>query len=337
MEQRVAKPLAALGGALATALLIMIIAAPEPIRAITIFFTGPFSSLYYFGNMISRAGLLILAGTGMAVAFRGGTFNLGGEGQVYAGAFVAAMVAIRLPGTSFFMGPVGILLTLLLATAVGVLIAGLSGLLKKLWDVDELIGSFLLGQTLFYLLDYLVIGPLRDASGFLLSTPSIPEKLHILKILPPSHLNLGVFLAPAGAIIFYRFLFFHWRGYELRLCGLNRRFARYGGINTGVYYLLPMMISGGMYGLTGGIATLGIHYRAIQGATSGLGWNGIAVALIGANNPLLVIPAGVIFAFLEEASATATLSSSISLELSTIVQAVVFLLITIPMLKERKE
>lgn len=325
-------PLLALGSALVTALLIMVLAAPDPGRAVRIFFIGPFSSSYYFGNMLSRGGLLILAGTGMAVAFRGGTFNLGGEGQVYAGAFSAAMLASALGELPFFLSPgapLGVLIVLLSSALLGAFIAGISGLLKWLWNVDELIGSFLLGQSIFYLLDYLVIGPARDQRGFLLATVPIPEALLIPSILPPSHLSLAFLLAPAGAILFHRFLFSTWRGYELRICGLNRRFARYGGIETGFYMVLPMLISGGLYGLTGAVSTLGIHGMAIQGATSGLGWNGIAVALIGATNPLMVIPAGLVFAFLEEASATATLSSSITLELSTIVQAVVFLLITI--------
>jgi simple sugar transport system permease protein len=96
-----------------------------------------------------------------------------------------------------------------------------------------------------------------------------------------------------------------------------------------------MMMSGSLYGTAGAFSVLGIHHMAIQGATAGLGWNGIAVALIGANHPLMIIPAGLVFAFLEEAAATATLSSSISLELSSIVQGMVFLLITVRFARKR--
>lgn len=320
------RSLPALAAALAAAMIIILAAAPSPLRAAADFFTGPFSSRYYFGNMLSLASLLIIAGGGMAVAFRSGVFNLGGEGQVYLGAFIAGTAGLLLPPAS---GPAGIAVIILLAAAAGGGAAALSGIFRRLWNTDELISSFLLGQTLVYTIDYLIIGPLRDGTGFLLATPEIPEAFRLARLVPPSHLTIVVLLAPLTAWALYLYLFKSYRGYELRLCGLNREFARYGGIDVDRYYVVPMAVSGALYGTAGALSVLGIHHMAIQGAVAGLGWNGIAVALIGANHPLLVIPAGLTFAFLEEAAATATLSSSISLELSSIVQGMVFLLITV--------
>jgi simple sugar transport system permease protein len=313
-------------------MVIILIAAPSPLKAAADFFTGPFSSIYYFGNMLSLASLLIIAGGGMAIAFRSGVFNLGGEGQVYSGAFIAAAAGLLLPPETGFAGTLIIIVT---AAAAGGIIAGTSGLFKRLWNTDELISSFLLGQFLVYLIDYLIIGPMRDTSSFLLSTPKIPEAFLLFRIAPPSHLTLVIVVAPITAWLLYLYLFKSYRGYELRLCGLNRDFARYGGINVDRYYVIPMMMSGSLYGTAGAFSVLGIHHMAIQGATAGLGWNGIAVALIGANHPLMIIPAGLVFAFLEEAAATATLSSSISLELSSIVQGMVFLLITVRFARKR--
>jgi riboflavin transport system permease protein len=323
--QRELHTLPALGAAVLVAVAIIVAAAPSPARALASFFTGPFSSRYYFGNMLSLASLFIITGGGMAIAFRGGVFNLGGEGQVYTGAFVAAMTGLILPPS---MGTAGIVVLLLIAAAAGALVAGTSGMLKRLWDTDELISSFLLGQALVYTIDYLIIGPLRDSSSFLLSTPPLPAAFLLPRIMPPSHLTPALFLAPCIAWLLYLYLFKSSRGYELRLCGLNREFARYGGIPVARYYVVPMVISGALYGLAGALSILGTHHMAIQGATAGMGWNGIAVALIGATHPLLVIPAALVFAFLEEAAATATLSSNISLELSAIVQGVLFLFIT---------
>lgn len=144
----------------------------------------------------------------------------------------------------------------------------------------------------------------------------------------PSHLTPVIFIAPLIVWFLYLYLFKNYRGYELRLCGLNREFARYGGINVDRHLVVPMIMSGALYGIVGAFTIVGDLHMAIQGASSGLGWNGIAVALIGANHPLLIIPAGIVFAFLQEATDTATLSSSISMELSSIVQGVVFLFIT---------
>jgi simple sugar transport system permease protein len=315
----------ALSAATLTALLIMLIAAPHPGKAILNFFTGPFSSRYYFGNMLSLAALLMIAGGGMSIAFRSGVFNLGGEGQVYVGAFTAAMLGTILPPESGFLG---IVIMVLAASVAGATAAGLCGLFKRLWNTDELISSFLLGQSLVYTIDYLIIGPLRDQKSFLLSTPEIPKSFWLPRLLPPSHLTPVIFIAPLIVWFLYLYLFKSYRGYELRLCGLNREFARYGGINVDRHLVVPMIMSGALYGIVGAFTIVGDLHMAIQGASSGLGWNGIAVALIGANHPLLIIPAGIVFAFLQEATDTATLSSSISMELSSIVQGVVFLFIT---------
>lgn len=323
----------ALSAALLSALAVILLAAPKPLNAAVDFFIGPFSSIYYLGNMLSNASLLLIAGAGVALAFRAGVFNLGGEGQVYSSSLTAALLALALPPSWGFFGT---LLILLSSTMTGGLIGGVNGLCKRLWNVDEMIGSFLLGQGLFFITDYLITGPLRSSSGYLLATEEIPKTFFLPRILPPSYLSISILLAPILALLLHRYLFFSRSGYELRMSGLARDFARYGGINTGRYYTLPMLISGGLYGLCGGLLVLSVHHMAIQGGSTGIGWNGIAVALIGANNPLLLIPSALVFAYLQEAAASASLASSISLELGSIVQAVVFLFITVPAFRSLK-
>ncbi|MFO7850797.1 MAG: ABC transporter permease [Spirochaetia bacterium] len=318
----------AVSAALVIILFAVIAFSDNPLHTLTSFFTGPFKGSYYFGNFLNITGILTIAGTGMALAFRGGVFNLGGEGQVYSSAL----------GTTFFLlwagqagmgGFAGTVTSLIIATIIGALIASVSGYLKMKWNTDELISSFLLSSSLVYVIDYLITGPLRDTSSYLLSSPEIAEEFRLSRLLPPSHLNISFFIALGIIFVAFRFLFHSSSGYELRMCGLNREFARYGGIAVERYDIIPMGLSGALYGLAGGFYVIGTQYAAIQGFTSGIGWNGIAVALVARTHPLFTLPAAMLFAFIEVGSQNATVVGDFSSELGSIVRATVLFLITL--------
>jgi simple sugar transport system permease protein len=315
----------ALAGGLAIAAASLVLLSGTPSEALRSFFTVPFSSLYYLGNMLNKTGLFAMAGIGMSLAFRGGVFNLGGEGQVYASALTATLVLQSLPGIPALLG---LPLALAAAAATGGLLAGLSGELRRRWDTDELISSFLLSSSVVYTIDYLITGPLRDSESFLLATPEVAARFHLPEILPPSHLNLTLIAALLLSAGMSHYLWNTFRGYELRMCGLNREFARYGGIPVERYYSIPMVLSGVFYGLTGALFVTGTQHMLAQGGTSGLGWNGLAVALVARNNPILAVPAAFVFAFLETGMRSAMVSSDFTFELGSIIQAVVLFLIT---------
>jgi ABC-type uncharacterized transport system permease subunit len=109
---------------------------------------------------------------------------------------------------------------------------------------------------------------------------------------------------------------------------LNREFSRYGGINVSAYVVLPMVLSGALHGLAGGLAILGTYHMAVKEFSFGMGWNGIAVSLIAGNHPLGVIPAAVFFAYLDAGAKAAMLHSDVTFEIAAIVQSVIFYLVT---------
>jgi len=316
---------ATLAAALLAAVVLLLIASDDPGDSLRRFFLGPLSNAYSFGNMLNSAVPLMLVGMGIALAFRASVFNLGGEGQVYAAGVLTAWLCLRLPNIG---GLPGVVIALAAAVALGAATAGLSGLLKMKWGVNELISSYLLSSALVLVCDYFVSGPLKDPASNLQATSFVDPRFRLPGLMPPSHLNVGLPLAllclGAGAF----FLFRTRAGYELRMCGYNRNFARYGGIHTGLYIVMPMAASGGLNGLAGALTTLGTHHRAIQGFTAGLGWNGIAVALIAREHPAGVLPAALFYAYLEAGAEAAMIHSSVSLELVTVVQALIFYLIT---------
>ncbi|KGE73813.1 ABC transporter permease [Spirochaeta lutea] len=318
---------------LGAAVAVLALGSDEPISALSAFFSGPFRNTYSFGNMLDSASYLILTALGVSIAFASGGFNLGGEGQMYAGAFTGGMILLLLPEV---LGGWGVLLGIGAAAIVGGVLAALSSWFKRSLGVSELISSYLVSLGIIPVIDGLLSGPLRDPSKNLLSAPSIARAFHLPRILPPSSLNIGIFLALGVALSVWFFLHGSKRGYEFRVAGGGSVVARLAGIATGLYGFWGFTVSGVLHGFAGGLAVAGTYHAAMAGVTSGMGWNGIAAALIGRNHPLGVILGALFFAYLQAAARSAMLVSDFSTELSGIVQALIFLLITLDYTTRRR-
>ncbi|MCF6334545.1 MAG: hypothetical protein L3J12_02250 [Spirochaetales bacterium] len=117
--------------AVSITVILLALSSEDPLQSITFFFTGPFQSTYNLGNMLDNTAMLILTGLGMSIAFRAGTFNLGGEGQVYAGAITAVIISLNIGNTAGFTG---IVIVLTAGLLTGALIAGISSIPTRLAD-----------------------------------------------------------------------------------------------------------------------------------------------------------------------------------------------------------
>ncbi len=318
--------------ALFTVVVAILISSPRPLATIAVFLSGPWSNRFALGNFLSRAALLCITGAGVVIAFRAGTFNLGGEGQTYLGALVASVVITGV-NPVVYRGFVPVFLAVAAAVGAGALLAGLSGWLRHRTGADELITSFLLSAAAIPVVDYLISGPLKDPGSNLLATPMIPEAFRLTRILPPSALNITFIWALLVVLVLWFLLNWTLFGYELRITGYNRDLARFSGIPLGIYTTVPMALSGALHGLAGAALVLGVHHRSIQGFSGGLGWNGIAVALIARNSPALVIPAALFFALLDAGSRAAVVHSQATWELGSLIQGVVFLFVTARLLR----
>jgi simple sugar transport system permease protein len=300
-----------------------------PFKALWYLFLGPLQNLYQFGNMLNSAIPLILGGLGVLTAMKAGRLNLGGEGQIYAGAFITTATAIALAP----LGIPGALIALLAGALAAGIAAGLPGLFKALWNTSEPITSFLLSNVLVLAVNYLVTGPFLDPETNLQSTGKIPAAFRLPRILEPSNLSAALFIALLAVILTCFFLDRTRMGYELRMAGNNEIFARYGGINTKRNTVLVMGISGMLYGLAGGLAVFGTYYGTVKEFSSGMGWNGLAVALIAGSKPRLVIPSAIFFVWIGSGARIAMQFSDITFEISSIVQSVVFFLATSAVLR----
>jgi simple sugar transport system permease protein len=315
----------ALGAATTIAALFVAVAAKEPLVALRAFFISPWSSAWLLGNMLDETALLAVAALGIALAFRAGTFNLGGEGQIYIGGLAAALVLLSPNGTP---GPVSLALAAVAGMAVSGAMAAISGALKAATGTDELISSFLLSAAVTPVADYLISGPLRDQSQNLLATARFAHDRVLPQLLPPSSLNFSAPIAILLAASAWIFLSRTATGFRLRVVGASPGFARFAGIEGKRYWTPALAVSGALHGLAGFFAVAGTYGVCHRGFAGGLGWNALAVALIARNEPLALIPAALAYAWLNAGSEAALLSSGLSFETAAFVQAAVLLLVT---------
>jgi len=334
------------GGAVAvlSALLLTVILiyvnSKEGGKALGVFFFGPWSSKWFLGNTLDGMALLVTASLGAALAFRGGTFNLGGEGQIYLGGLAASMVLLSASpafGSIQAAGPLLLLLAAIAAMITGGIMGGLSGILKKHLGMNELITSFLFSSALIPLADYLIKGPWRDKAGNLLALPALPENFILLRLLPPSNLSLSFIYALLLAAIAHIFISHTAPGYKFRISGANPGLARFGGIDDRKVWIPAMTASGSLSALAGFFAVAGTYGRCHAGFSDGLGWSAIAVALIAKNRPLAIIPSALVYGWLKSGSDSALLGTGLNLETTAFIQAAVLLFATVSWFRAGKK
>ncbi|MEN6419389.1 MAG: ABC transporter permease [Clostridiaceae bacterium] len=307
------------------ALVVILLCSDEPAVALKFFFTGPFSSAYFFGDMLNTAVPLIICGLAASVSFTASVWNLGLEGMVYFGMLTGTLSAVAMEG---WPAAVAIPLMFIAAFAGGALLAAVCNFLKRKFDLDVMMSSLMLANVVFYLIFMLVEGPLRDMeSGQGVTTKAIPEAFRFGRILEPSDLNTTLFLALALAVIVYFALKRSRVGYEIRMTGQSPAFARYGGVSTAAVASLAMIFSGGLSGIGGMTYVLSTSFR-VRNQLCGIGWSGLSIAMISRNNPLLVVPVALFFAYLTKGAECAALFADITPDVSQIIQGAILLLVT---------
>ncbi len=319
------RSLIAIFAALALSVVVILLISDTPLTAITLLLTGAVRSELAFGNMLASAARLTIAGIAATIVFRAGLFNLGGEGQALVGGLSAAMMAMAFPNLPSLLA---LGLSIMIGIIAGGLMGAISGMLKTWLKVDELISSFLLSSAMLPVGAMLLGGHLKDPESYLIAAPPLPTAYRLALWMPPSRLGPMLVIAILLSLAAVLFLFYTRWGYEWRLFGMNPAFAAYGGIRVGRITVLAMALSGGLFGLAGTAALLD-GGQAVQGFTSGLGWNGLAVALIARIHPGYVPLAVLAYSWLEAGTQSAIINTGFPYTLVGLVQGAVFLLVTV--------
>lgn len=277
------------------AVLLVLVAGGSPLEAGYFFVYGIFGSLNGFAEIMVKATPLIFVGLGVSVAFSTGFFNIGGEGQLYMGALVSAMITLWLP----VPGLVRVLLAIVASFLAGGFWAFIPAYLKNRMGISETVNTIMFNYIAITILGIAVRGFLQDPSGNLPQSARIPAENALPLLLPPTRLHLGFFIAVACAFILWFIMRRTTLGYELRISGSNRRGAACAGIPVQRSLLLAAVISGGLAGMAGMSELLGVQRRLLENLSGGNGYTAILVALLARNHPLAVVGVSIGFAALQ--------------------------------------
>ena len=296
----------------------------DPGYSLQSFLLGPFLSRSRFFNLIETASPIIFCGLAIAVAFQARQFNVGAEGCLYLGAAVGTAFAVSTHLPAFLHIP----LVLLVATGVGAIWGAIPGILKARWNASELVASLMLNYVAYFLGLYLINFHFRDKQAGYLVSLQLPKSAWLAQFIPDTRMHWGIFLSIVCALLVWMFLYHTTTGYEIRMTGFNEHFARFGGINVVRIIVACQLIMGLLAGLGGMAEVMGIHRRFLWQSTPGWGWDGVVVAIIGRNHPLLIIAASFFLAYLRVGGQVLNLMSDVPSEMVTVIQWIIILLIT---------
>jgi simple sugar transport system permease protein len=294
---RLALPVLAMLVALLIGALMLLLLKANPLTAYAALANGVFGNLYGFTQSLAKATPLLLVGLGICIAFRASVINIGGEGQIIAGALMATWFSLTCrtwPG--YLLLPSTMVMGFLAGSAWGFI----PGILKVRFSVNEILSTVMMNAIAIQLMNFLLRGPLMDPEGvregtFLPQSERLPEQVWLPRLVPQTLLHAGAIIAVVLAVVVYIFLWRTTIGYRIRAVGLNREASRHAGINVPVYQALSLTLAGGFAGLAGVFEVIGVQHRLMDGITSGYGFSGIVAALFGGLHPLGVIPASWLF------------------------------------------
>lgn len=273
---------------------IMALMGYDPLVGYTAVLDGVIGNSYFFGETLRAVTPLIFSGLAVAFAFRTGLFNIGVEGQYIVGQLAAAYV-----GVSFDLPPVlHAAMAVLAAMIAAGLYAGIAGWLKARLGVHEVITTIMLNYIALASANYLIRNFLKgpgERTEDILPTASLASTW-LSDMFEGARVNWGLLIALGFSLLIYWLLWKTTTGYELRAVGLNPHASEYAGMSVPRNIVLAMVISGALAGAGGAADTLGVYgYMNISAGFSGIGFDGIAVALIGSNNPFGVILGAILF------------------------------------------
>ena len=325
-------PLVQLVLALTVASLVVLGVGENPLATLKVMLMGAFdpraglsSTLYYATN-------LIFTGLAVTVAFHAGLFNIGGEGQAYVAGLGVALACLWLDQT--LSAPLMFIVAIFAAMLFGALWAWIPGYLQARRGAHVVVTTIMFNYIAAGLLNYMLVSVIRSNEGMAIETRAFAPSSLLPKAQPwlesmgiavgPSYLNLSLLVALLCVALVWWLLWYTRLGYALRSYGQNPRAAVYAGTSSTRMIVIAMLVSGALAGLMAVNDVYGAHGRLVLSYTGGMGFLGIAVALMGRNHPLGVLASALLFGALYQGSTDLQLEfPRISPELILVIQGLV--------------
>ncbi len=314
----------ALAAALAITFIIVMVVSEEPGTAFAALLTGPLGSPRTIGVWLDDVAKLTLAGLALSLVFQARLFALGAQGQAYFGGLVAGVIALSSLGQSWIAIPLG----LLAAAAVGALYGWIPGIIKARFDANEIVSTLMLNYIAIDVFAWLIRTRIAPPGSGLTRSDPFPDSAIYPTLIPRTRIDLGILIAIIAVFATWFYLYRTKRGYELRMVGFNARFAEYVGISVPSTIVRTMALSGVVGGLLGAVFVQGTAYGELAVGFEGLiTFEGILVAIVARNQPLLVPIAALFYGYLRQGAVLMGLRSDVPSEMIGIIQGVVILLV----------
>lgn len=310
----------------------------EPIEAYKALLFGPLTKFNRFADWIEESITLVFLGLSISIVFRANLFSLGSEGQLVLGALASGIVALYVPVDNFWR----VTLALLAAMAVGFIWGVIPGYLKAKLKANEIVSTLMLNTIAIKIFDYILIYFLKPEKAPRNASEPFPVQGIFPSVIPnlsfldqirmdfenKTNITTAFYIMVFAIILTAFYMFKHPKGYELRMVGINRKFAEYGGINSIKTTILTMGLGGVLAGLAGAHLSLGIHRKLVQNMSIGLGFDGVLISLLARNNPLLIPITAFAYGYLKAGADIMERTSDVAREMVVIIQAIIILLIT---------
>lgn len=300
----------------------------NPLEAYYYFLVEPLSNRVSLIEVLVKATPLLLTGAAVTWAFTGGFWNIGAEGQLYAGAVAATFVGLQVGALPPWLG---IPLVILAGFAAGMLWVLAPALMKTKLGIDEVVTTLLLNPVALFIVSWLLNGPWRNPVSQWPQSPDIAAAAIFPKLLPRARLHLGFLLGIIVLLIIWYIFRQTALGTRMKAVGLEAEAARFAGIRVQRTMLISALVSGGIAGLAGVSEVAGIHYHLIDALSPGYGYTGILVATLGMLNPLGVSVAALFIGLIDTGGQTVSRALGVPSYLGDVIQATL-LLVTLAVL-----
>jgi ABC-type uncharacterized transport system permease subunit len=317
--------------ALALGAVIIVLIDESPVKVLMTLLKGAFGDQSKIAGTLLQTTPILICGIAACIGLRGGMFNVGIEGQLFLGGFAAAWVGFALPRPAGRQVGVG--------QGVGVLAGGAGGAVpayfRARYNTNEVVSTILSNYVAVLLTSYFTIFLFKRPGGWS-ETPPILPTAYLPELFSFSRLNWGLVIGLALALFVAWFFRYTAKGYSISMVGSAPKFAEYGGIDVKRQGFLVLLASGAVGGLAGGIETLGVHHRFMEGFAPGFGFDGLIAALLANGSPIGTIVTALFFGALRSGSLLLETDTNASREIITVIQALIILSVSAQVLMKRR-
>lgn len=317
--------------ALAIGAVIIMLVDESPIKVFMTLLNGAFGDQAKIAGTLLQTTPILICGIAACIGLRGGMFNVGIEGQLFLGGFAAAWVGFAMPL------PAGLHVVVAMAVAViaGAAWVSIPAFFRARYNTNEVVSTILSNYVAVLLTSYFTIFLFKRPGGWS-ETPPILATAYLPELFSFSRLNWGLIIGLLLALFVAWFFRYTAKGYTISTVGSAPKFAEYGGIDVKRQGFLVLLASGAVGGLAGGIETLGVHHRFMEGFAPGFGFDGLIAALLANGSPIGTIVTALFFGALRNGSLLLEVDTNASREIITVIQALIILSVSAQVLMKRR-